>query len=77
MLVLNNIGPTTGICAKPGMGTRGNNGGLLSAWLVCKNFCEMKAVIPAEKMLITMIVLAGFIGRGQAPAADGEPYDKE
>ncbi len=27
--------------------------------------------------LITMIVLAGFIGKGQAPAADGEPYDKE
>ncbi len=38
--------------------------------------------IPAQFMamapyLITMIVLAGFIGRGQAPAADGEPYDKE
>jgi len=27
--------------------------------------------------LITMIVLAGFIGKGQAPAADGEPYEKE
>ncbi|MGI6259118.1 MAG: ABC transporter permease [Anaerolineaceae bacterium] len=27
--------------------------------------------------LITMIVLAGFIGKGQAPAAAGEPYDKE
>jgi simple sugar transport system permease protein len=38
--------------------------------------------IPAQFMgmapyLITMIVLAGFIGRGQAPAADGEPYEKE
>ena len=27
--------------------------------------------------LITMIVLAGFIGKGQAPAAEGEPYAKE
>ena len=27
--------------------------------------------------LITMIVLAGFIGKGQMPAADGEPYEKE
>ncbi len=27
--------------------------------------------------LITMIVLAGFIGKGQMPAADGTPYDKE
>jgi simple sugar transport system permease protein len=27
--------------------------------------------------LITMIVLAGFIGKGQMPAADGEPYNKE
>ena len=27
--------------------------------------------------LITMIVLAGFIGKGQMPAADGEPYTKE
>ncbi len=27
--------------------------------------------------LITMIVLAGFIGKGQAPAAAGTPYDKE
>lgn len=38
--------------------------------------------IPAQFMgmapyLITMIVLAGFIGKGQAPAADGEPYGKE
>jgi len=38
--------------------------------------------IPAQFMgmapyLITMIVLAGFIGKGQAPAADGEPYEKE
>lgn len=27
--------------------------------------------------LITMIVLAGFIGKGQAPASAGTPYDKE
>ena len=27
--------------------------------------------------LITMIVLAGFIGKGQAPAAEGEAYEKE
>lgn len=38
--------------------------------------------IPAQFMamapyLITMILLAGFIGKGQAPAADGEPYEKE
>jgi simple sugar transport system permease protein len=38
--------------------------------------------IPAQFMgmipyLITMIVLAGFIEKGQAPAADGEPYVKE
>ncbi|MFW5713566.1 MAG: ABC transporter permease [Brevefilum sp.] len=38
--------------------------------------------IPSQFMgmapyLITMIILAGFIGKGQAPAADGEPYEKE
>lgn len=27
--------------------------------------------------LITMIVLAGFIGKGQAPAAEGQAYEKE
>jgi simple sugar transport system permease protein len=27
--------------------------------------------------LITMIVLAGFIGKGDVPAADGEPYETE
>ena len=40
------------------------------------------SVIPPQFMamspyIITMIVLAGFIGKGQAPAADGEPYEKE
>ncbi len=27
--------------------------------------------------LITMVVLAGFVGKGHVPAADGVPYDKE
>ena len=40
------------------------------------------SVIPPQFMamapyLITMIVLAGFIGKGQAPAAEGQPYEKE
>jgi simple sugar transport system permease protein len=40
------------------------------------------SAIPAQIMgmapyLITMIALAGFIGKGQAPAADGQPYVKE
>lgn len=38
--------------------------------------------IPSELMstapyLITMIVLAGFVGKGHVPAADGTPYEKE
>jgi len=40
------------------------------------------SVIPSTLMstapyLITMIVLAGFVGKGHVPAADGEPYNKE
>ena len=35
---------------------------------------EFMAMAP---YLITMIILAGFIGKGQVPAADGEPYTKE
>jgi simple sugar transport system permease protein len=27
--------------------------------------------------ITTMIVLAGIVGKGQMPAADGEPYEKE
>jgi simple sugar transport system permease protein len=27
--------------------------------------------------IITMIVLAGFVGKGHVPAADGKPYTKE
>jgi simple sugar transport system permease protein len=38
--------------------------------------------IPSEFLLmapylVTMIVLAGVVGKGHTPAADGEPYEKE
>jgi len=40
------------------------------------------SVIPPEFMamlpyIVTMIILAGLIGKGQMPAADGTPYEKE
>jgi simple sugar transport system permease protein len=34
-------------------------------------------IMATAPYLITMIVLAGFIGKGDVPAADGEPYEKE
>jgi len=36
------------------MGMRVSIGGAFRFWYFCRNFCEMKAVIPAEKILITV-----------------------
>jgi simple sugar transport system permease protein len=42
----------------------------------------LRVKIPSEFLLmtpylVTMMVLAGVVGRGQMPAADGTPYEKE
>lgn len=42
----------------------------------------LRIKIPSEFLLmtpylLTMLVLAGVVGKGQMPAADGQPYDKE
>jgi simple sugar transport system permease protein len=55
--------------------------------LLCEDSLASKVAIlgvqiPSHFLLMapyiaTMIVLAGVVGRGQMPAADGQPYEKE
>jgi len=48
------MGPMKGMRDSSGTGMRVNIGGAFRFWYFCRNFCEMKAVMPAEKMLITV-----------------------
>ncbi len=46
------------------------------------NLALLRVNIPSEFLLmapylITMLVLSGVVGRGQMPAADGQPYEKQ
>ncbi len=60
----------------------------LGSWLIVR-FCRhdgsklslVGSTVPPQFMamlpyIATMIVLAGVVGKGQMPAADGEPYEK-
>ena len=49
---------------------------------VATNLSLMGSTIPSSLIstapyIITMVVLAGFVGKGHVPAADGTPYEKE
>ncbi|BBE31002.1 sugar ABC transporter permease [Tepiditoga spiralis] len=38
---------------------------------------EMKALLNLLPFVITIIIVGGFVGKTRAPAADGQPYEKE